>query len=98
MVKTSPSNAGGAGSIPGRGARIPQASRPKKEKQKESIKLKEYCNEFNKEFENGPHPKKIFKKDLIRVIRQIICQLLGNLNEKNNCSGSELGSGPGTRN
>ena len=29
MVKTSPSNAGGAGSIPGQGAKIPHASGPK---------------------------------------------------------------------
>ena len=29
MVKTSPSSAGGAGSIPGRGAKIPHASRQK---------------------------------------------------------------------
>ena len=29
MVKTSPSNAGGAGSIPGQGAEIPHASWPK---------------------------------------------------------------------
>ena len=29
VVKTLPSNAGGAGSIPGWGAKIPQASRPK---------------------------------------------------------------------
>ena len=29
MVKTSPSNAGGAGSIPGRGAKIPHALWPK---------------------------------------------------------------------
>ena len=58
MVKTSPSNAGGPASIPGRGARIPQASRPKKE----SIKPKEYCNKFNKEFENGPHPEKSLKR------------------------------------
>ena len=33
MVKTSPSNAGGEGSIPGRGAKIPHASRPKIPKQ-----------------------------------------------------------------
>ena len=32
VVETSPSNAGGAGSIPGRGAKIPHASRPKKPK------------------------------------------------------------------
>ena len=29
VVKTSPSNAGGAGSIPGQGTKIPQASWPK---------------------------------------------------------------------
>ena len=34
MVKTSPSNTGGAGSIPGQGANIPQASGPKKTEQK----------------------------------------------------------------
>ena len=28
LVKTSPSNAGGVGSIPGQGARIPQTSQP----------------------------------------------------------------------
>ena len=39
---------GGAGSIPGQGAEIPYASRPKTQKQ--------YCNKFNKDFEkNGPH-------------------------------------------
>ena len=34
------------GSIPGWGARIPQASRPRKQ----SIKQKQYCNKFNKVF------------------------------------------------
>ena len=34
VVKTSPSNAGGAGSTPGRGAKIPHASGPKKPKHK----------------------------------------------------------------
>ena len=29
VVKTSPSNAGGAGLIPGRGAKVPHVSRPK---------------------------------------------------------------------
>ena len=32
MVKTSPSNAGGAGSIPGQGAKIPHASGPENQK------------------------------------------------------------------
>ena len=57
-VKTSPSNARGAGSIPGRGAKIPSASRPKKQ----NIKQKQYCNKFNKDFKNGPHKKKSLKK------------------------------------
>ena len=34
MVKTSPFSAGGAGSIPGQGAKIPHASWPKKPKHK----------------------------------------------------------------
>ena len=58
VVKTSPSSAGRAGLIPGRGARIPHASWPKNQ----DIKQKQYCNKFNKDFKNGPHQKKIFKK------------------------------------
>ena len=58
VVKTSPSNAGGAGSIPGRGAKIPHASRPKNQ----NIKQKQYCNKFNKDFKSGPHEKKKIKK------------------------------------
>ena len=51
VVKTPHSNAGGEGSIPGQGAKIPHASWPKKQ----SIKQKKYCNKFNKYFKNGPH-------------------------------------------
>ena len=57
MVKTSPSNAGGAGSIPSRGAKIPHGSGPKNQ----NIKQKEYCNKFNKDFKNGPHQKNLKK-------------------------------------
>ena len=46
MVKPTPSNAGGAGLIPGREAEIPHASRPKNQ----NIKQKQYCNKFNKDF------------------------------------------------
>ena len=53
MAKTSPSNAGGAGLIPGRGAKIPHASRPKNQ----NIKQKQYCKNFNKDFKKK-------KKDL----------------------------------
>ena len=51
VVKTSPSNAGGVGSIPGQGAKIPRALGPKNQ----NIKQKQYCNKFNKDFKNGPH-------------------------------------------
>ena len=50
VVKTSPSNAGGVGSIPGQGAKIPHASGPKNQ----NIKQKQYCNKFNKDFKIGP--------------------------------------------
>ena len=55
VAKTSPSNAGSAGSIPGHGAKIPHASRPKNQ----HIKQKQYCNKFNKDFKNGPHQEKL---------------------------------------
>ena len=58
VVKTLPSNAGGAGSIPGQGAKIPHASWPKNQ----NIKQKQYCNKFNKDFKNGPHQKNLQKK------------------------------------
>ena len=54
VVKTSPSNAGGVGSIPGQGAKIPHALWPKNQ----NIKQKQYCNKFNKDFKNGPHQNK----------------------------------------
>ena len=48
MVKTSLSDAEGAVSIPGWGAKIPHVSRPKKQ----NIKQKRYYNKFNKDFKN----------------------------------------------
>ena len=56
VVKTLPSNAGGAGLIPGQGAKIPHASGPKNQ----NIKQKRYCKKFNKDFKNGQR-QKIFK-------------------------------------
>ena len=44
VVKTSPSNAGGVGSIPGPGAKIPRALAPKNQ----NVKQKQYCNKFNR--------------------------------------------------
>ena len=58
MVKTLLSNAGGEGSIPGWGAKIPHASWPKNQ----NIKQKQYCKKFNKDFKNGPYPENSFKK------------------------------------
>ena len=54
VVKTSPSKAGGTGLIPGQGAKIQKASRPKNQ----NMKQKQYCNKFKKDFKNGPHQKK----------------------------------------
>ena len=55
-VKTLPSNARGAGPIPGQEVMIPHASQPKKK----NMKQKQYLNKFNKDFKNGH--QKIFKK------------------------------------
>ena len=52
VVKSSLASAGDMSSIPGRGAKIPHASSPKK---KQNIKQKQYCNKVNKDFKNGPH-------------------------------------------
>ena len=62
VVKTSPSSARGAGSIPGQGAKIPHASWPKNQ----NIKQKQYCNKFKEDIKNGPHQqqkKSLKKKD-----------------------------------
>ena len=45
VVKTLPSNAEGAGSVSGRGAKNLPASQPKNQ----NIKHKQYCNKFNKD-------------------------------------------------
>ena len=44
VVKTSPSNVGGAGLIPGWGAKIAHASGPKNQ----NIKQRRHCNKFSK--------------------------------------------------
>ena len=53
MVKNSPSTAGLVGSIPGQRAKIIHAWRSKNQ----NVKQKQYCNEFGKNFNNGPHKK-----------------------------------------
>ena len=54
VVKALPSNSGGAGSIPGWGAKIPHALRPNNQ----NIKQKQCSSKFNKVVKNGPHQKK----------------------------------------
>ena len=57
MVKTSPSNTEGEGSIPGGELRSHLVHG-----QKNKTKQKQYCNKFNEDFKNCPLKKK--KKDL----------------------------------
>ena len=57
-VETSSSSAGGAGLIPGQGARIPHASQPKTQ----NMKQKQYFNKFCKDFKKSSHQLKKKKK------------------------------------
>ena len=54
VVRISPCNAGGAGSIPGEELRFPHALQLKDQ----NLKQKQYCNKFNKDFKNHLHFKK----------------------------------------
>ena len=54
VVKTSISNAWGAGSVPGWGAKIPHVSQPKNQ----NIEQKQYCNKSNTDFKNCSRLKK----------------------------------------
>ena len=58
MVKTLPFNVESVSLIPGQKAKIPLALQPKNR----DIKLKQYCNTFNKDFKNSPHQKKSLKE------------------------------------
>ena len=53
MVETSPSNTGDVGSVSGQGTEIPPALQPKNQ----NVRQRQYCNEFSKDFKNGPHQK-----------------------------------------
>ena len=53
-----PSNEVGTGVIPGQEVKISHALWPKNQ----NIKQKQYCNKFNKHFNNGPDKKNILKK------------------------------------
>lgn len=60
LVKTSPANAGGAGSVPGWGANPNSTcltAKGKKKKTSQNTKQKQCCNKFNRDFKNGPRQK-----------------------------------------
>ena len=57
MVKNLPSNAASEDSIPSQRTKIPHALPPKNQ----NINQKQYCNIFNKDFNDGTY-KKIFKE------------------------------------
>ena len=54
MIKTLISSAGGAGSTPGQGVKIPRASWPNKPGRKQQ---KQCCSQFNTDGESGPQDK-----------------------------------------
>ena len=64
MIKTLPSNTGGAGLIPGQEL---NSHMPCSKKKTQSIKQKHYCNKFNKYFKSHPHKKKSFKKVTLKL-------------------------------
>ena len=59
LIKTSPSNAGDAGSASVQGAKIPHALWPKTQ----NIKQKQYPNKFKKDYLDGLHQKNKLKKE-----------------------------------
>ena len=74
MVKISPFNAGGVGSISGQGAKTPHASWLKTQ----NTKQKQYCKKFNKDLKKVVHmkKKKTSKKNenpLNPPVREIMC-------------------------
>ena len=56
--------------VPGQGTKIPCDSQPKHQ----NIKQKQCCSKFNKDFKNGPQPKKK-KKQKTPCVRIIILNL-----------------------
>jgi len=71
VVRTSPSNAGGVGLIPGGRVMIPHASQQKKKRKEknQNIKQKQYCNKFNKDLKKMVNIKK--KKNLKKKKTQV---------------------------
>ena len=93
VVKTSPSHAGGAGLICGRGAKSPHASWQKKKKQ--NIKQKQYCDKFNKYFKNCPYRKKKILKKIFPESSTKVGFPGGSDGNESACNAGDLGSIPG---
>ena len=68
MVKNSSSNVGGAGSIADWGGKISHGSGPKIQ----SVKQKQCCNKFNKDFKNSLHQKIFLKNHLQSLLYQLM--------------------------
>ena len=64
VVKTSASNAEGAGLMPGQGGKIPPCSVAKKKKTQ-----KQYCNKFNEDFDGKKHKKTVKKNKCVKSTR-----------------------------
>ena len=60
MVKTSPSNAGGAGSIPDQGAKIPHALWPENQNIKVKRKTQKQC--YNEDFLKNKNKAEVMRK------------------------------------
>ena len=76
-VKISPSSAGGAGLIPGRGAKIPHVSQTRNR----NIKQKQYWNKFNKDFlKNHTQRERHYQKRKLKA----------NIFDKYRCKNSQL--------
>ena len=68
-VRTSLSNTGCEGSIPGQGAKISYTLWQKKKNKNQNMKQRQYCNKFNKDF----------KKIILKYIFTSLCHDLFNL-------------------
>ena len=71
MVKTLLFNVEGAGLIPGQGAKIPRALRPKNQ----DLKQNQYCSKFNKTLKMVQMKKNFIKRDSENSRAEIYSQI-----------------------
>ena len=92
VVKTSPSNTGDVGSIPGWGAKIPHISQPRSQ----NIKQKQHCTKNSiRDFKNGPHLKKIKNKKNFLSVHNSRTENYGNFSQKGKLRGKLILIGEG---